>query len=158
MENIREPEHLGNKIFMQNIDLWRQALQELLQTYSAGLTGAPLDTALENMMRRTRDLRKQLRKAVVDHVSDNFSEQISPLDLLIEAARKGDEKNISVYSEIFSDHAIKLVEVAQLAVSMSGDVAGVRLVRQAAGHVADLYEQVINAARILTLRSNSQVK
>jgi len=29
-----------------------------------------LDRAIDNMCRKTRDLRRQLRKAVVDHVSD----------------------------------------------------------------------------------------
>ena len=44
-------------------------------------------------------------------------------------------------SGIFSDHAIKLVEVAQLAASISEDVAGVRLVRLAAGQLGELYIQ-----------------
>ena len=67
----------------------RQALQELLDTYTAGVTGSQVDQSLENMLRRTRDLRRQLRKAVVDHVSDNFLDKMSPLDLMIDAARRG---------------------------------------------------------------------
>ena len=135
----------------------RQALQELLQVYSDGLTGGQVDTALENMLRRTKDLRRQLRKAVVDNVvSDKFQDRMSPLELLIDAARAGDKEAVTLYTQVFTDHAIKLVEVAELAVSMSDDIAGVRLVRQAAEQVGSFYRQVINAAMILTLRPGSQ--
>ena len=43
---------------------------------------------------------------------------------------------------MFTEHALKLVEVAELAVSMAEDQAGVRMVRQAAAQVATLYKQV----------------
>ena len=43
---------------------------------------------------------------------------------------------------MFTEHAVKLVEVAELAVSMADDQAGVRMVRQAAAQVATLYKQV----------------
>lgn len=33
-----------------------------------------LERAMDNMCRKTRDLRRQLRKAVVDHVSDRLAE------------------------------------------------------------------------------------
>ena len=44
--------------------------------------------------------------------------------------------------QVFTEHAMKLVEVAELAVSMAEDQAGVRMVRQAAAQVATLYKQV----------------
>ena len=44
--------------------------------------------------------------------------------------------------QVFTEHALKLVEVAELAVSMAEDQAGVRMVRQAAAQVATLYKQV----------------
>ena len=69
-----------------------------MDIYRTGNRGSLADKSLENLLRRTKDLRRQLRKAVVDHVSDNFSDQMSPLDLLIEVAKKGDEKNLSVYA------------------------------------------------------------
>jgi len=46
------------------------------------------------MCKRTRDLRKQLRKAVVDHVSDSFLETNVPLLILIEAAKAGNEREV----------------------------------------------------------------
>ena len=90
----------------------RQALQELLETYAAMKQGgAELDTALEAVMRRTRDLRRQLRKAektemeILDNPSEDGNKsdlpkraneqdilenaQMSPLDLLINVALKG---------------------------------------------------------------------
>ena len=53
----------------------------------------------------------QLRKAVVDHVSDSFLETNVPLLVLIEAAKAGDEKGVEEYAVVFADHANKLVEV-----------------------------------------------
>jgi catenin alpha len=38
--------------------------------------------------------RRQLRKAVVDHVSDSFLEPDTPLLMLISAAREGREKEV----------------------------------------------------------------
>ena len=88
----------------------RQALQELLETYPAMRQGGrELDTALEAVMRSTRDFRRQLRKADKTEILDNLSEddsksdfperaneqdlvengQMTPLDLLIMAAQKG---------------------------------------------------------------------
>ena len=57
-----------------------------------------LDRALDHMGRKTRDLRRQLRKAVVDHVSDSFLETNVPLLVLIEAAKSGNEKEVEEYS------------------------------------------------------------
>ena len=74
-----------------------------------------LDAAIETMCRKTRDLRRQLRKAVVssptqflkifycvtkifvcqvDHVSDSFLGGGTPLVLLVEAALAGDERQV----------------------------------------------------------------
>ena len=71
-----------------------------------------LDKAIENMSRKTRDLRRQLRRAVVDHVSDTFMETNMPLLVLIEAAKAGNEKEVEEYAQVFTDHANKLVEVS----------------------------------------------
>lgn len=74
----------------------------------------PLDRAIDNMCRKTRDLRRQLRKAVVDHVSDSFLETNVPLLVLIEAAKAGNEKEVEEYAQVFTEHANKLVEVIKL--------------------------------------------
>lgn len=70
-----------------------------------------LEKAIENMSRKTRDLRRQLRRAVVDHVSDTFMETNMPLLVLIEAAKAGNEKEVEEYAQVFTEHANKLVEV-----------------------------------------------
>jgi catenin alpha len=54
--------------------------------------------------------------------------------------------------QVFTEHANKLVEVANLACSMSDNEEGVKLVRVAAGQIESLCPQVINAARILAAR------
>ncbi|XP_072013158.1 catenin alpha-2-like isoform X2 [Amphiura filiformis] len=147
----------------------RQALQDLLTEYmgcvmdSKVKKGAgrkdrsdPLDTAIEKMCKKTRDLRRQLRKAVVDHVSDSFLETNVPLLLLIEAARSGNAKEVEEYANVFREHANKLVEVANLACSMSNNEEGVKMVRMAAAHIETLCPQVINAARTLSARPRSK--
>ena len=102
---------VGRQIVMEGNNA-RQALQELLETYVARREGGrELDSALETVMRRTRDLRRQLRKAedteIIDENNQNEKDSksewleethvedivenghLSPLDLLIIAAQKG---------------------------------------------------------------------
>jgi catenin alpha len=139
----------------------RQALQDLLSEYMSNIgkkdKSENLDRAIEHMCRKTRDLRRQLRKAVVDHVSDSFLETSVPLLVLIEAAKAGNEKEVEDYAQVFTEHANKLVEVANLACSMSGNEDGVKMVRYAAAQIENLCPQVINAARILAARPKSKV-
>ncbi|XP_022127102.1 catenin alpha isoform X2 [Pieris rapae] len=139
----------------------RQALQELLHEYMTNAGRAEqsegLERALEHMCRKTRDLRRQLRKAVVDHVSDSFLETNVPLLVLMEAARNGNEKEVEEYAVVFTEHANKLVEVANLVCSMSNNEDGVKMVRHAAGQIEALCPQVINACRVLAARSRSRV-
>ena len=59
--------------------------------------------------------------------------------------------------QVFLEHANKLVEVANLACSMSGNEDGVKMVRYAASQIEALCPQVINAARILAARPRSRV-
>ncbi|KAG8513695.1 Catenin alpha-2 [Galemys pyrenaicus] len=58
-------------------------------------------------------LAEQLRKAVMDHISDSFLETNVPLLVLIEAAKSGNEKEVKEYAQVFREHANKLVEVSQ---------------------------------------------
>lgn len=146
---------------VQECNAVRQALQDLLTEYmnNAGRSepSEGLDRAIENMQKKTKDLRRQLRKAVVDHVSDSFLETNVPLLVLIEAAKAGDEKGVEEYAQVFADHANKLVEVANLACSMSSNEEGVKMVRLAAREIEKLCPQVINAARVLAARPRSKV-
>ncbi|TWW59264.1 Catenin alpha-2 [Takifugu flavidus] len=52
----------------------------------------------------------ELRKAVMDHISDSFLETNVPLLVLIEAAKSGNEKEVKEYAQVFREHANKLVE------------------------------------------------
>ncbi|XP_052831828.1 catenin alpha-2 isoform X1 [Octopus bimaculoides] len=158
---------------IQECNAVRQALQDLLTEYMENCGGknnvhsneqsgkkepsAELEEALENWQKKSRDLRRQLRKAVVDHVSDSFLETNVPLLVLIEAAKAGNENAVEEFAVIFTEHANKLVEVANLACSMSSNEEGVKMVRIAAAEIESLCPQVINAARILAARSHSKV-
>nr|XP_019809454.1 PREDICTED: catenin alpha-3 isoform X1 [Bos indicus] len=139
----------------------RQALQDLLSEYMNN-TGKKersntLNMAIENMCKKTRDLRRQLRKAIIDHVSDSFLDTTVPLLVLIEAAKNGREKEIKEYAAIFREHTSRLVEVANLACSMSTNEDGIKIVRVAANHLETLCPQIINAALALAARPKSQV-
>ncbi|XP_071947056.1 catenin alpha-2-like [Antedon mediterranea] len=147
---------------VQECNAVRQALQDLLSEYmnaaKSGKDGRsePLDAAIDHMTSKTKDLRRQLRKAVSDHVSDSFLETSIPLLILIEAAKSGNEVEVEEYAGVFAEHAGKLVEVANLACSMSNDEEGVKMVRLAAYQIETLCAQVINAARTLAARPRSK--
>ncbi|XP_057361892.1 catenin alpha-3 isoform X2 [Manis pentadactyla] len=139
----------------------RQALQDLLSEYMSD-TGKKersntLNIAIDNMCKKTRDLRRQLRKAIIDHVSDSFLDTTVPLLVLIEAAKNGREKEIKEYAAIFREHTSRLVEVANLACSMSTNEDGIKIVKIAASHLETLCPQIINAALALAARPKSQV-
>jgi catenin alpha len=78
----------------------------------------------------------------VDHVSDSFLEASGPLLLLVEAAHEGKESEVEECSQVFTEHANKLVEVANLACSMSDHDEGVKMVRYAASQIENLCPQV----------------
>ncbi|CAG9759441.1 unnamed protein product [Ceutorhynchus assimilis] len=139
----------------------RQALQDLLSEYMSNMGNKDktesLGKAIDNMKGKTKDLRRQLRKAVVDHISDSFMETGIPLLILIKAAQNGDEKQVEDYAGVFTEHSNKLVEVANLVCSMSSHEDGVKMVRYAAAQIDSLCPEVINAARILAARPRSKV-
>lgn len=60
--------------------------------------------------------------------------------------------------QVFTEHTNKLVEVANLACTMSNNEDGVKMVRYAAAQIEHLCPQVINAARILAARPKSKVR
>ncbi|XP_023785960.1 catenin alpha-3 isoform X1 [Cyanistes caeruleus] len=139
----------------------RQALQHLLAQYLCSADKAErsdaLNEAIEGMCKRTRDLRRQLRKAIIDHISDSFLDTTVPLLVLIEAAKNGREKEIKEYAAIFREHTSRLVEVANLACSLSTNEDGTKIVQMAANQIETLCPQVINAALALAARPKSQV-
>ncbi|NXF52420.1 CTNA3 protein, partial [Oceanites oceanicus] len=112
----------------------------LLQTDKKERSNA-LNVAIDSMCKKTRDLRRQLRKAIIDHISDSFLDTTVPLLVLIEAAKNGREKEIKEYAAIFREHTSRLVEVCL----MECWVLCLFLV------------QVINAALALAARPKSQV-
>uniref|UniRef100_H0WM51 Catenin alpha 3 n=1 Tax=Otolemur garnettii TaxID=30611 RepID=H0WM51_OTOGA len=139
----------------------RQALQDLLSEYMNNVGNwyarPELQSETDNMCRKCKDLRKQLRKAIIDHVSDSFLDTTVPLLVLIEAAKNGREKEIKEYAAIFHEHTSRLVEVAHLACSMSANEDGIKIVKVAANQLETLCPQIINAALALAARPKSQV-
>lgn len=70
-----------------------------------------LDRALVTLGHETKDLRRHLRRAIVDHVSDTFLDTQMPLLMLIEAAKRGDINDVEECGRNFTQHADKLAEV-----------------------------------------------
>ncbi|NXM84897.1 CTNA2 protein, partial [Oenanthe oenanthe] len=137
----------------------RQALQDLLSEYMNNVSPAPraVCVLINALYLLVCSLWSQLRKAVMDHISDSFLETNVPLLVLIEAAKSGNEKEVKEYAQVFREHANKLVEVANLACSISNNEEGVKLVRMAATQIDSLCPQVINAALTLAARPQSKV-
>lgn len=141
-------------------NILRQALQDLLNAYANNKTNGSTDQiemATNDMTKLTRNLRRLLRKAVIDHISDSFIEVNLPLDSLIDIAKRGDDKQLEDYCQIFLDHAEKLLEVSSMACSMSNNLEGIKLVRMAAIQIQQLTPQIINSAKILASRQSSKV-
>ncbi len=62
--------------------------------------------------RKTKDLHRHLRRAVVDHVSDAFLDTQVPLLVLIDAAERQDADGVESAGQLFIEHAAKLVDVS----------------------------------------------
>lgn len=122
----------------------RQALQDLLNTYAnKAASHEQVIAAAGEMTKLTSNLRRHLRRAVIDHISDSFIETNLPLESMIEMGKRGDEKALQQCEQIFMDHAEKLLEVSSMACSMSANVEGIKLVRMASIQVQTLSPQVL---------------
>ena len=69
----------------------------------------------------------------------------------------GNEAEVAEYAPVFLEHANKLVEVANLACTMSNNEDGVKMVKFASQQIEQLCPEVINAAKILAARHKSKV-
>ena len=141
-------------------DTVKNTLVKLLDEYTKhfrGVQPCEVQDSQTGLTQNAKKLGKQLRKAVVDHISDSFLETNVPLMLLIEAAQAGNEAEVEDCAIIFSEHASKLQEVAEMACNMSINVDGIKMVRIASSQLQALCPQVVNAARTLAVRPKSHV-
>lgn len=81
-----------------------------------------LDLSTVYLMNTVKDLRRFLRRAVIDHVSDAFLDTKTPLMVLIDAARQGDLTRTEEAARIFEAHAEKIVDVSCL-ISFSKNIS-----------------------------------
>lgn len=64
----------------------------------------------------------QLRKAIIDHISDSFLDTTVPLLVLTEAAKNGREAEIKEYATIFKEHTCRLIEVGLILMQDINDI------------------------------------
>lgn len=131
----------------------RQALQELLSEYEKSRghydVNDDIPLGIAEVHRKAKDLRRHLRRAIVDHISDAFLDTRTPLLLLIESAKTGNLDDTRHKSHLFRQHAAKLVSVARLACKMSGDVEGISIIQHTADQLEKLAPEVSDAAFLL---------
>ncbi|EHB07401.1 Catenin alpha-2 [Heterocephalus glaber] len=148
-----------NPVQVHKCNAVHQALQDLLSEYmgNAGRKerSDALNSAIDKMSKKTRNLCRQLCKAVMDHISDSFLETNVPLLVSIEAAKNGNEKEVKEYAQIF--RANKLIEVANLACSISNNEEGVKLVQMSTSQLEALCPQVINSALASAAKPQSKL-
>lgn len=146
-------------LFVTEGNIVRQALQQLLPEYrnNARLNepSEELSRSLEHMLKTTRNLRRLLRRTAVDHVSYWFMEP-TPISSLVDAAKSGDELSVEEYAQALRNHAKMFVDVSYLNSCMSNNEIGVERVYNSMAQLEELCTQVINAAKILALRTSSK--
>lgn len=64
-----------------------------------------------HLLNKVKDLRRFLRRAIIDHVSDGFADTRTPLAYLIDSARHGDFARTNDAGVMFSGHAKNIVNV-----------------------------------------------
>uniref|UniRef100_A0A8R1DYI7 Alpha-catenin n=1 Tax=Caenorhabditis japonica TaxID=281687 RepID=A0A8R1DYI7_CAEJA len=138
----------------------RQALQELLTEYekSRGRYDESDDIPLgiAEVHKKTKDLRRHLRRAIVDHISDAFLDTRTPIILLIEAAKTGSEEKTAYHAQVFQQHANDIVHVARLSCRLSSDVEGISVIQLTAAQLERLAPQVSEAAFLLCAQNESK--
>ncbi|CAD6186628.1 unnamed protein product [Caenorhabditis auriculariae] len=138
----------------------RQALQELLTEYEKSRgrydENDDIPLGIAEVHRKAKDLRRHLRRAVVDHISDAFLDTKTPLMLLIEVAKCGDPEDTQHKAHLFRQHASKLIAVSRLACKMSSDTEGVSVILHTAEQLEKLAPEVVNAAYLLCARPDSK--
>uniref|UniRef100_A0A7E4ZTX2 Vinculin n=1 Tax=Panagrellus redivivus TaxID=6233 RepID=A0A7E4ZTX2_PANRE len=139
----------------------RQALQELLTQFELNCKKKEPDDAFghstDNAAKKVRDLRRHLRRAIADLVSDAFMDTRTPLITLIKAASDGNVSETQYAGDAFQNHADSMVLVARRVCEMSSDQDANRIVRYAALCCETLAPQVVNAALLLAEKPNSAV-
>lgn len=141
-------------LFVDKCNSVRQALQDLLSEYMSNKQpnepSEGLNRALKQMYKKTRELRKHLRQAAVDHVSYRFLAEQTLVSSLVKAAEGGDEISVEEYSQSLRKNSKMLMDVAYLNCCMSTNEIGVDRVNQCIKQLDKLSTQVINAAKILS--------
>lgn len=147
-------------LFVDKCNSVRQALQDLLSEYmTIATTHEPsgnLNTALDQMFKKTRDLRRHLRQAAVDHVSYRFLIEPELVTSLVEAAKGGDEISVEEYAQALRKNSKMLMDVAYLNCCMSTNEIAVDRVNLNIKQFEKLSSQVVNAAKILSNRTSSK--
>lgn len=147
-------------LFVVECNTVRQALQDLLSEYVSNVNSNEpsenLNRTLDHIYKKTRDLRRHLRQAAVDHVAYRFFAEKTPVQQLVDAAKGGDELSVEEYAKALRENSKMFIDVAYLNCCMSNNELGVEGVNHSIKQLEKLCAQVINAAKILALRATSK--
>lgn len=135
-------------------DAVKEALQGLLSQSMKSVGSSEVTKAKGNISHKTKNLKRQLGKALADRITDAFATNDPFLDMY-HAAQTGNIQKVEVCSQTFTEHCSKLIEVANQVCELSTNEDGVKMVRYAASQLDDLRLDVINAARILAEQPQS---
>ncbi|CAD5223682.1 unnamed protein product [Bursaphelenchus okinawaensis] len=142
---------------VQGANNLRQALQDLLTEYERyqpnGRT-EDLDMASVHLDHNLKNLRRHLRRAIVDQVSNTFSVLDTPLELLVKSALEGQRQETIKNADIFKSYSEDMARVAELVCKMSPDPEGVGMLKYSAFLLQDVTPQVVNAAVLVSLKPN----
>uniref|UniRef100_A0A1I7Z8A7 Vinculin n=1 Tax=Steinernema glaseri TaxID=37863 RepID=A0A1I7Z8A7_9BILA len=146
------------ELIMNSTNKLRQGLQDLLRQYESNSPNEEeLDLQEVLVNREIKDLRRRLRRAVVDAVSDAFLDCRTPLQVMIRAAEEGDVDGFDDTKAFFSDHAHRMLHAAELVCEMSSDERGNQMIRYACEYIRRLEPQVISAAALLLSQPDSKI-
>jgi catenin alpha len=96
-------------------------------------------------------LKHELRRGMVDHISDAFVDTSGPVLDLVETAEKGEQNRMEDRTTSFLLHAREIEKVATQAASLSDSTQGVKLVRYTTQKLTMLAPQVVSAAETLSV-------
>ncbi|XP_065919372.1 catenin alpha-like [Dysidea avara] len=126
----------------------RVQFHKLLQLCTAGQHSSEAAMEKAHLIQRGLDLlRREMCRAVSDHVSDIFLDVTSPSTMLVEGAQQRDATPFEQSVDFFTSHAEQMSKVADLCSSMCTNEEANKLLNTVSKQFNALTPQLVNAAK-----------